>query len=178
MSSAVQPWLSDISMMKQSVLFTCIRGNDGSIKHDGSKPIVRWLRRCILVSAFDKDIIKNPWDPRGGSFTGPSCKVPSHSNYFPEDSETFEWELSMESVVDEYLKSVDSLHFHFQMHILHGAEVLGYEHPDERIRNWWFKFYERLVSELHLNVETKEQFDYRLGDSLEQWDRVADKSTR
>ena len=165
-NSVVQPWLSNISMMKQAVVLTCIRGNDGSMKYDKSKPLVRWLRRCILVSAFDKCIITNPYDPRGGSFTGPSCKCDNDK-----------WESAMDEVVSEYLTSTDYLHHHFQMHIIHGAEVLGYEHPDTRIRNWWLGVYKRLVNELHLNIETKDHFDYRLGDEKDQWLSVSDKAT-
>lgn len=164
--STVQEWLSDISCMKQAVLLTCIRGNDGSMKHDKSKYLIRWLRRCILISAFDKRVLDNPYDTGGGSFTGPSCECKDGN-----------WELPMDEVVSEYVKCTDYLHHHFQNHVLHACEVLGYDHPDERIRAWWFNVYKRLVEDMHLNIETKEQYNYRLGDVEKQWRSVQDEAT-
>jgi hypothetical protein len=71
MSSAVQAWVSQISIMQQSVLLSAIRGPDGVGKFHKCKPLIRWYRRCVLISAFDGCVIDHPFAPGGGSFTGP-----------------------------------------------------------------------------------------------------------
>lgn len=166
MACVIQDWVCELTFMKQSVLLTTIRGIDGVDKYHPSKYLLRWFRRCILLSAFDNAVLITPVDKRGGSFTGPSC-----------EEECNQWEDDMEKVIENYFKSVDTVPLHFHMHLLHAAEILGYDHPNERIRNWWYKLYYRMVKELHLNVETKEQLNFRLGDSKEQWLQTAEKCT-
>jgi hypothetical protein len=53
---------------------------------------------------------------------------------------------------------------------MHGAQILGYKHPDERFRERWLGFYLRAVEEFHLQPETETQMDTRLGDwNQEHW---------
>ena len=63
----------------------------------------------------------------------------------------------------ELIADVDSYPLHFMMHTIHAAEIIGYKHPDEKMRTWWIKFYRELVKGLHLNPEIEEQLDVRLG---------------
>jgi hypothetical protein len=63
------------------------------------------------------------------------------------------------------------------MHLMHAAEIIGYKHPDLRVRAWWRKFYERLAHDMHLWPESEEQLDRRLGDSRSQWLERADVAT-
>lgn len=58
--------------MQQTVLLTSIRGPDGVAKYHKVKYLLRWLRRCVLLSAMDGKVLGNPYDSNGGSFTGPS----------------------------------------------------------------------------------------------------------
>jgi hypothetical protein len=55
-----------------------------------------------------------------------------------------------DEIVGDYLKSLDALPHHFQVHFMHAAEILGYKHPNEPIRSWWHRTYLRLVHDLHL----------------------------
>lgn len=153
MPSVLQPWVQDLSFMKQSVLIAGVRGPDGIQKDHVAKVMLRWFRRCIMYSAFDGRIYDNPYSKGGGSFMGP---VP-------------EGKYIGKQVVDEYLRCVDELPHHFQLHFMHGAEILGYDHPNEDIRRWWHDVYCRIVRDAHLGIETKEQMDYRLGDNEKQW---------
>jgi hypothetical protein len=79
------------------------------------------------------------------------------------------WEGLLDEIVGQYLRELDALPHHFQLHLMHAAEILGYKHPVERTRAWWFKTYERLVHDMHLWPETEAQLDERLGDSREGW---------
>jgi len=75
----------------------------------------------------------------------------------------------MDTVVKEYLDSIDSLPHHFHLHFLHAIEILGYKHSDERIRVWWNKTYNRLAHDMHLVVENEMTLDARLNDDEMQW---------
>lgn len=150
--SVLQDWVHELTFMQQSVLITATRGPDGLHKDHIAKLVLRWLRRCYLISAFDNVALTNPYDLRGGSFTGP----------IPHDKNLYE-------IMDDYLKSVDEIPHHFHLHLMHASEILGYKHPIEEIKEFWNVFYFRMVKDAHLNPETMEQMDKRLGDNKENW---------
>lgn len=152
MTSVVQPWVSVLSMMQQTVLLTSIRGCDAIPKRHVSKYLLRWLRRCILFSAMDGRVLDDPRDPAGGNFTGP----------IPPDKD-------LDDLGDEFFSDVDAVPHHFQMHLYHAAEILGYKHPDRGVALFWRAFYFRAAKSLHMEPETEARMDYRLGDSKTQW---------
>jgi hypothetical protein len=163
--SVLQEWVENLTYMQQSVLLTALRGPDTIRKDHVSKLLIRWMRRCILLSAFDGKVLTNPYESGGGSFIGPSVSL----NYSVEQIEQHNiCEISMNHIVDDYLKTVDELPHHFQLHFMHASEILGYKHPDDKIRNWWKNTYLRLVNDLHLTPESEERMDWRLGDKEEQ----------
>ncbi|WP_208663154.1 hypothetical protein [Sphingomonas aquatilis] len=162
MTTVLQPWVSSLTLMQQTVLLTAIRGPDGTPKYGPSKMLVRWYRRCVLLSAMDRRILKTPHEQGGGSFTGPSFFATA------VDHRTG-WQVAMDDLVSSYLRELDALPHHFQLHFLHAAQILGYKHPDNLIRCWWNCTYERLVHDMHLWPETEEQMDRRLGDDRDQW---------
>jgi hypothetical protein len=166
--SVLQEWVSDITFMQQSVLLTAVRGPDGTPKYHPSKYIIRWFRRSVLKSSFAGCAILNPHEQDGGSFYGPACDAPI-------GDET--WETLMDDRASEYLRALDELPHHFQMHLMHAAEIVGYKHPDNRVRAWWNAFYQRLAHDMHLWPETETQLDRRLGDSRAQWLERADVAT-
>lgn len=166
MTSVVQPWVSELPMMQQTVLLTAVRGPDGLPKYHPTKFVLRWYRRCILLSALDGVVLSDPISDNGGSFTGPSV---------PKD--TAHWPAGMDNRITEYLRSLDEVPHHFQMHLMHAVEILGYKHPEPRIRDWWCRVYHRLVHDMHLWPETEEQLDDRLGDTREGWLARGDVAT-
>lgn len=167
--SVLQDWVCGLTFMQQSVLLTAVRGPDDTPKYHPAKYIIRWFRRSVLLSSFAGRAILNPYEPDGGSFYGPACNEPNN----PGEP----WEPILDGRAGEYLKALDELPHHFQMHLMHAAEIVGYKHPDLRVRDWWRKFYERLAHDMHLWPETEEQLDRRLGDSREQWLERADVAT-
>lgn len=166
----VQLWVTRLTYMQQSVLLACVRGPDNTEKYHPCKWLVRWYRRCILLSAMDGEVIDNPWDQRGGSFTGPSMEP-------VDDTAETAWGI-MRGVVNNYIRSLDVLPHHYQMHLLHGAEIIGYKHPNENIRGWWRALYLRLVLDMHLQPESERAMDERLGDIKKDWEKHADEATR
>lgn len=161
MPSVMQEWTQRIPMMQQTVLITAVRGPDGLPKYGYVKMLLRWFRRCVLVSAMDGRVLLDPVDTSGGSFTGPS---------FGQDVvRDGDWETPMFELVSGYLRSLDAIPHHFQLHLLHAAEILGYKHPVDRVRRFWNVVYQRLVRDMHLYPESAAQLDERLSDSREKW---------
>jgi hypothetical protein len=158
--SVQQEWTHELSYMQQTVLLTAVRGPDGIAKNHVAKQILRWFRRCTLISAFDGKILNTPYAFGGGSFTGPSYE-PTKLDH--------DWREQMSHVVGSYLQTLDELPHHFQLHLMHAAEIIGYKHPDRAIRNWWRETYHRLVHDMHLWPETEAELDNRLGDTFEGW---------
>lgn len=166
MKSVMQEWIQHLPLMQQTVLLTAIRGPDGLPKYGSTKMLLRWYRRCILLSAMDGMVLENPWCNNGGSFTGPSLADSSRT-----------WEVGMDNHVDQYLRELDGIPHHFQMHLMHAIEIVGYNHPSERIRSWWASVYLRLVNDMHLHAETPEELNDRLSDKRSGWLKRADPAT-
>lgn len=184
MPSVLQDWVQELPYMQQSVLISSIRGPDGLHKEHIAKYILRWVRRCVLLSAFDGKVLETPTESGGGSFTGP-LKHPESDweRVRKQDIRDREWLLEkdlnkiknnwdlrvLDAIMKEYIRSVDEIPHHFHMHVMHAAEILGYKHPVQWKREWWHKFYLAMVNDAHLHPETKEEMDRRLGDVESQW---------
>lgn len=177
-----QPWVLHIPMMQQSVLFAAIRAPDGLRKNHPVKVLMRWFRRCILMSAFDKDALTDPFAPGGGSFTGP-FELHHAVEFFgrtwnpanPMASRSTEWVFEnkpwacIDRMREFYLEHVDEIPHHFQLHLMHAAQIVGVHHPDKFIRGWWAHFYAMLVNDAHLQPETPEAMNLRLSDNSAEW---------
>jgi len=66
-------------------------------------------------------------------------------------------------LVEKFLWDMDRYPTHFIAHLMHAAEIVGFKHPDPALRKWWLEFYHNVVKGLHVNPETEEQLDVRLG---------------
>lgn len=152
--SVLQDWVHGLTFMQQSVLIAAVRGPDGIRKDHPVKVLCRWLRRSFLISAFNRRALWDPYEKGGGSFTGP-CQS--------EDVR------DLDHAKELYFRSVDELPHHFQLHLMHAAEILGFKHPDGSIGRWWLIFYEACCVDMHVFPETEAQMDYRLGDFEAQW---------
>lgn len=172
MPSVVQPWVSELPFMQQSVLLTAVRGPDGLPKYHDVKYILRWYRRCILLSSFMGEVIDNPIVSDGGSFLGPSVELDPRIGTGPEV-----WWLPMDERATSYVRSLDQVPLHFHLHLMHSAEIVGYKHPVPWTRKWWASFYLRLTHDMHLWPETEEQLDRRLGDTRAGWLERGDVAT-
>lgn len=168
-SSVLQEWVTQLPMMQQTVLLTAIRGPDGVTKYGSHKMLLRWFRRCILLSALDGKVLNNPYDSNGGSFTGPSIEGPVLFRT--------QWDGPMNNVVDGYIRDLDAIPHHFHMHLMHAAEIVGQKHPNEMIGCWWLNVYRRFANDMHLHPETKQELDELLGDTREGWLKRADPAT-
>lgn len=153
---AQQDWVCTLPIMQQSVLFAAIRNADGVEKRHPSKGLLRWFRRCILLSAFDGRALTDPNEPGGGSFTGTL-------------SNQYEVTWSLEDAADYFLDSRDSMTLHYYAHAMHAFEIVGFHHPDRAIRDFWHGVYLRMCHALHMLPETLEMMELRLCDNEESW---------
>ncbi len=174
---AQQAWLLDIPIMQQSVLFAAVRAPDGIYKDHPVKVLLRWYRRCILLSAFDQRALLDPFEPGGGSFTGPFTS--DHAAAFCDGvGSGFYWRGNIVSENAQeafdymrkvYLRHVDELPHHFQLHFMHAAQIVGVHHPEPWIRDWWRSFYLMIVNDAHLHPETDAEMNLRLSDNDAEW---------
>lgn len=174
---AQQDWVCNLSIMMQSVLFAAVRAPDGLRKNHPVKVLMRWYRRSILLSAFDGHALSDPFEDGGGSFTGPFRRehatdygvldntVPSHGLF--EDNQV-SW-MIFSQMRHVYLEHVDEMPHHFQLHLMHAAQIVGEFHPSPRVRRWWHEFYRMIVNDAHLMPESREALIERLSDDELAW---------
>ena len=110
----------------------------------------------------------DPIDPDGGSFLGASLEANDSVDH---------WTDRMQAHVSEYLKTLDGVPHHFQLHFMHAVEIVGYKHPDVEIRDFWHVLYNRLANDMHLHPESEKELDRRLGDTRAGWLERADPAT-
>jgi hypothetical protein len=147
MNSVLQDWAMELPLRFQGTLLTAVRGCDDEPKS--------WTRTGVAFSqgrrltAFIRYCFMNPADPREvdreeGAFfqrEPPYPFKPSEFGHLPQ---------------------------HWYSHAMHALEIIGYCHPEPKIRDQAFYLYGTMVHSCHLNVETKEQMWERLTE-----DRIA-----
>lgn len=145
---SVQPaWCRALTLQQQSVLFLAARGPDGVAKANPCKNVVRAYRGTVLLAAkYGRPL---GFGERADSFM--SLDRFADPVLWGED-------------IDAYFAHADSLPHHYQMHLAHGAQILGYKHPEEAFRERWLHFYQEVCHDLHLTPETEAEMDRRLGD--------------
>jgi hypothetical protein len=159
--SVLQDWVHRLPFMQQSVLISAVRGPDGVSKYASIKYLLRWYRRCILLDAMTGTPLPKPHTEGGGSFTGKSFDF--------EEEEIEDWEPQMYEIFSRVLKEVDSFPHHFWLHFIHAVEIIGYQHPNLKVRCFWHNIYSMCVEDMHMHLETIEEMESRLGDTREGW---------
>lgn len=148
---SVQPeWCRKLPYQQQSVLFLAGRGPDGVGKFHPCKPVQIAYRACVFVAAKYGRTLH--WGEKADTFMS---------------LDIFADEARWAEAVKQFFDNHDELPKHYLAHLMHGAQILGYKHPDERFRSRWMKFYREMVSMFHLNPETEAEMDKRLSD----WER-------
>ena len=148
--SVVPEWFSTLTMQQQSVLLLASRGPDGVGKDHPCKRLVRVYRGTVFLAArYGRLLSLNYTDGEGDTFMDRRSL-----------SDPIEWQ----GVVRDFLEVHDTLPHHYLMHLIHGIEILGYKTPDPGERRRWAVLYELFCDVLHMNPETEEQMDRRLGD--------------
>lgn len=142
-NSVLQDWVMRLPLREQGTLLTAVRGCDFEAK--------TWTATGIAYSpgrrltAFIRWCFMNPADPREvdfeeGSFfrsIPPNPFKPSEFGHLPE---------------------------HWYAHAMHSLEIIGYRHTHPAVKDCAHNLYVKMVHNLHLNPETKEQMIERLSE--------------
>lgn len=143
MKSVLQDWVMELPLREQGTLLTAVRGCDFEAK--------TWTETGIAYSpgrrltAFIRYCFMNPADEREvgiveGSFFQPKSPnpfKPSEFGHLPQ---------------------------HWYSHVMHALEIIAYRHSDAVIAREALLLYLKMVNNLHLNPETKEQMIKRLSE--------------
>jgi len=150
-----QDWLFALTMQQQSVLVLACRGPDGVAKFHPVKPIVARYRATVLKAAY----------------LGRAMRVDEGDDTTFMTLIDFSNDEHWIAMCQSFFDNVDEAPHHYYMHLLHGAQIIGYKHPMETFRHRWGEFYARCCRDLHLYPESEEQMDKRLGDwNRKHWD--------
>lgn len=150
MQSVLQDWVIELPLRHQGTLLTAVRGCDDEPKiWDGTgvayspgRRITAYIRFCFMIPADKREV-----SLQEGAFMMkdlPSPFKPSEFGHLPQ---------------------------HWYSHVMHALEIIGYNHPDTKTRQDAFWAYQKMVHNMHLNVESKLQLDSRLTE-----DRIANKT--
>lgn len=134
----VGEWMSNLTLQQQSVILLGSRGPDGIAKHHPCKGVVQAYRATVL---------------RAGMY-GRFLRIGECGDSFM-CLRRFGNEADWADDVKAYLASVDELPHHYHLHVIHGAQILGYKHPNSFFRSNWLHFYQCSVNNLHLEIEDK-----------------------
>lgn len=140
--SVLQDWVVKLPLREQGTLLTAVRGCDDEPK--------TWIARGVAespgrrITAYVRWCFMNPADPREVDVPGaffqskpPSPFKPSGFGHLPQ---------------------------HWYSHIMHGLEVIAYRHSNVTVRHTAYGLYQQMVWNMHLNVETLEEFKRRLSE--------------
>lgn len=145
-TSVLQDWVTKLQLREQGTLLTAVRGCDLEPKQwtatgfsdSPGRRLTAFIRWCFM----------NPADPREVDIPGAFFQSKP-----PEDFKPSEF---------------GHLPQHWYAHAMHALEIIAYRHPNRNIGATAFQLYDRMVRNLHLNLETKAEMDERLGE-----DRIA-----
>lgn len=138
--AVVQEWMCDLTWKQQTVVLCALRGCDGLSKDDSSKRFHKLLRSHVLENAGTEN---TPFMLR------------------------LDNDLGWSEQLDSFARDLDKFPTHYISHFMHAVEIIGYYHPDDKVRNFWNQVYLRFVKALHLYPETKEQNEERLSDGID-----------
>lgn len=152
-----QDWLFDLTMQQQSVLVLACRGPDSIAKFHPTKLIVARYRATVLKAAY----------------LGRAMRIDEGDDTTFMTMVQFTDDKCWDQIQRYWFEHVDEVPHHYTMHLMHGAQIVGYKHTHELFRRRWHDFYLRSCHDLHLLPEYEDQMDERLGDwGRRHWDNL------
>jgi len=143
MKSVLQEWVMELPLREQGTLLTCVRGCDlepkswtaTGVAYSAGRRLTAFIRWAFMVPADAREV-----DSQEGAFmmsSPPKPFKPSEFGHLPE---------------------------HWYAHAMHALEIIAYRHPVENTGLQALEMYTKMVHNLHLQVETKEQMINRLSE--------------
>jgi len=141
-------WTEALPLQQQAVLVLALRGPDGFPKfYPACKDILYYYRACVLKAAHFGRMLRD----------GEHCGSLMTLRGFSKDD-------LWQNCLNRFQEIEDELPIHFYTHLMHGAQVLAYKHPDLLTRSRWLSFYFQCCAYLHLPPEPETNMDERLAD--------------
>lgn len=146
MNSVLQDWVMELPLREQGTLLTAVRGCDDEPKLWTSTGIAESPGRRL--TAFIRWCFMNPADEREVDIPGAFFQSRPPDPFKPSE--------------------FGHLPLHWNTHVMHALEVIGYRHPDPAIATQALDLYFRMARGLHLNPESHSEMYWRLSE-----DRIA-----
>lgn len=146
MTSVLQEWVTELPLREQGTLLTAVRGCDDEPKQWNARGFAESPGRRL--TAFIRWCFMNPADEREVDIPGAFFQSSPPDPFKPSE--------------------FGHLPLHWNTHVMHALEIIGYRHPNWAVKDTAFRLYKVMVHNLHLNIETKPQMIERLSE-----DRVA-----
>ncbi len=122
-----------------------------------------WKQQTVVLCALrgcDGLIKGNPTKVLSRSLRNVVLKNADRSTTFIYNEEI------TEEQIKNFIDYLDSLPVHYVTHFAHGVEIVGYFHPNEKVRQIWENIYLIICSNFHMNPESKEENKLRLQDNI------------
>lgn len=132
MKSVLQDWVMELPLREQGTLMTAVRGCDSEPKtwtktgvaYSPGRRLTAFIRWCFMIPADEREV-----DSEEGAFmmsTPPDPFKPSEFGHLPQ---------------------------HWYSHAMHALEVIGYRHPSAKTSSIACEMYNKMVKNMHLNIE-------------------------
>lgn len=141
--SVLQDWVMELPLREQGTLLTCVRGCDDEpkrwtstgVSYSPGRRLTAFVRWSFMVPADELEV-----DSQEGAFmmsSPPEVFKPSEFGHLPQ---------------------------HWYSHAMHSLEIIAFRHPDKFVSDNAMIMYLKMVHNLHLQPETKEQMIARLSE--------------
>lgn len=140
-------WMSAIPLQQQAVIVLALRGPDGFPKRHLSKRLLYHYRATVMGAAHLGRCLQ----------PGEACSSMMGLTCF-EDADAWA------KVLREFQDVEDELPLHYYTHLMHGAQVVAYKHPESLFQRRWLSFYLQCCDYLHVPPENIWNMDRRLND--------------
>ncbi len=136
MNQALQEWMDELSVKKQTVMLMALRGPDVGMSKE-LKPLIRFIRSIVLINA---DPTKN----------------------FMQNVDF----MTIKEMEHQNPAVIDALPGHVIHHLCLALQVIGYDHPDTDIRTKALSTYKDIGHVLALVPMNEKQYRSRLRDNI------------
>lgn len=135
MPSIIANWISDLPYKQQALLFMSLRNCDIVDFDDPSRILIHEIRKVIFKSSIPvQDIDEISKENEDRDFRKLVIKVCINSNKYP---------------------------MNFYKSLAITSAILGYHHPEFKIKKRWFDVYVKLAQKLNLHIESIEDLNLR-----------------
>ena len=137
--SVVQGWVWSLSLHQQALILLSLRHWDSSTSEDPSRVIIKELR-AIVFQHFESET---------------DAMIPA----FNKETEDRDFRKMVVRMCNDY----HNYPLNFFKRLLQASAIIGYKHPDFKVRKKWNDLYVKMANVLNLQIESEDDINNRLG---------------